>query len=888
MHYKKIAAAAMALLLTVSGGTGAAELQSTRAHAATAGDLNGDGVVSIADMVTLQKFLLGQGGNLTTAADLNGDGKINGFDATRLKQILLGSYKPPTSNGLYINEVCTQNDTNLTDADGAYSDWIELYNSTNQPMDISGYGLSDKAAKPMKWVFPAGTTVPANGYLVVFASGKDLAAGGELHTSFKLSKDGETVVLTGADGTCLDTLTVPALKGDVTYGRFKNGSANLTKLTPTPGKSNDTATELREVAMPTFSKQSGFYQSGFTVDIKAESGLKVYYTLDGSDPTTSATAYTAGLSVNNRTNEPNVYAAIPDQSVYSDYIPTVNINKATILRAVAVDADGFVSNIATASYFVGIDIGATYQNYPVVSIVSDPDGLFSDPTGIFVKGDVYKSNQTTDPWGGGGFPGGWGGMAQEDGSTPANYNQRGETWERPAHIDFFEGDGSLGFSQDIGIRTMGGWSRAYLQKNIRCYARGDYGASKFNYDLIPGLTMESDATKPLNVFDTFLLRAGGNDAEYTKLRDVFIQQLVEDRKLDTQGSRICIVYLDGEYWGVYNIQEDYNDDYIQNNYGIDKDEVIIVKVGSVDEGEESDATLYQELLSFAQNNDLSTDANYEKICQMIDIDNFIDYFCTEIYIANADWPGNNYRLWRTRNVVDDGYGDGRWRWMLYDTEMSMDIYNFGKNASNDTLSPVIGKGGGMFGGATNDQSTILMRSLVKNKAFCEKFVNTMMDIRNSNFAPTATIEKLEGISALYRPVMEDQFARFGPSNVVQKYNPATKYFDEHIEGMKNYLKNRYTYVPNMLKSGFSLQGNAVDVTVQTNNAAAGSVKVNTTQIDLSGGSWVGQYFTDYPITLTATPTAGHKFTGWSGGSTSTAATITVPLSTAITLTANFS
>ncbi|MBR1724221.1 MAG: CotH kinase family protein, partial [Ruminococcus sp.] len=320
-------------------------------------------------------------------------------------------------------------------------------------------------------------------------------------------------------------------------------------------------------------------------------------------------------------------------------LPAQNaVDKGTVIRAVTLSAAGEYSETVTKSYFVGTS-SAKHNDLPIISVTTDPDNLFNYETGIFVLGKVYDDNKNLPEY-----------KDTDEGKKPANYNQRGKDWERPCHIDFFEPDGTLGISQDCGMRTQGAYSRAAYQKSLRFYAREDYGEKNFKYTFFDNAFQENGSGKQLKKFKKIVARAGGNDIDYTKYKDSYLQSLVNDRAIDTQEGRPCIMFIDGEYWGLYTLQEDYDDHYYEENYGVDADEVMVYKKGEMDEGLETDIEYFNELRSFAENNDLSVQANYDKICEMIDVQSFIDYMSVEMYIINEDWPGNNYSLWRTRTV----------------------------------------------------------------------------------------------------------------------------------------------------------------------------------------------------------------------------------------------
>lgn len=832
------------------------------------GQIASGSTVEPAEIKAASAHLLGGTALSLDAADRNSDKLVNAADLAIAKRLALGLFPAAGEIPLLINELCASNNSVLADKHGNYGDWIEIYNySQTQSVNLDGMGLSDNPEKPFKYVFPDVTLGPGQ-YLIVFASASSANDGEELHTDFNLSADGEFAVLTHPVLGLVDSVEFPALTTDITYGRYENGSETFFPLTPTAGMSNDLAQVINnsaQVQAPVFSHQSGFYNDPFTLTMNsATENAVIYYTTDCSDPTVSSTRYTAAVGVNSRTGDPNLYSMTPNTSVYSTYTPWNNIDKATIIRAVAVDAEGNVSNISTATYFVGAGFAEKYKNFSLISVVTDPDNLYDYNTGIYVKGAVYDQYKK----------GGWG---FDDGSTPCNYNQRGREWEREAFFDFFDSSKNLVVSSGCGIRIHGGWTRAYLQKSLRIIARGEYGGGKFNAPLIPGLVKESDGVTPLEKFDTFILRNGGNSSEYVKFKCAYIQKLLEDRSFDTQGSNPVVGYLDGEYWGLYMIREDFDDNYIENNYDIPKDDVIIVKVGLIDEGEPEDQPLYDDLINFARSNDMTNPANYERICAMMDIQNFADYFAAQLFINNEDWPHNNFRVWRSRTVDPaNPYQDGKWRWMLYDTEMSMDLYDSGRNYSFNSLEALMRENNSPY-----NEYVIVFQSLIKNSEFKRIFTTAFMDIVNVNFDYEPAMALLAEYEALYRPMIEDQYARFGPTWVK---NPS-QFVTEEIEGMRYFIRNRRDYVPTMLRNNLGL---GASYTLTLTSSGGGKIIVNgTSEADLSDGSWTGTYFEDYPVTLTAVPDSGKSFAGWSGASTSGDASITLTLSQALSLRAEF-
>ena len=760
---------------------------------------------------------------------------------------------------LYINEVCTGNNgengniTYAADTSGEYCDWIELYNPSGSDVNLSGWKLIKDGSSEYSF---GDVTVAAGEYKIVFCCKKYAGDSSYPNAGYNLSGDGVTLALNnGAED--IDTIEVPALAKDTCYARQPDATDNLAVVYPTPGASNNDAESAVPCNAPKFSAESGMYSSQFGLSLSTDEGNTIYYTTDGSDPATSTTRkeYTSEITVKNRSSEQAILATFVKVSEItpwnnSNSFPSNSaVDKGTVIRACTLSSAGKYSDTVTKSYFVGVS-SKNHNNLPIISVTTDTANLFDYDTGIYIKGKTYYDYIK-------------GGNVNWD-NPEANYNQRGREWERECHIDFFEPDGTLALSQDCGMRTQGAYSRASYQKSFRFYARDEYGEKNFKYEFFKGLTKENGSGEAVKKFKKLVIRNGGNDCDYTKFKDSYLQSLVSDRSFDTQAGRPCVLFIDGEYWGLYTLQEDYDDSYFEENYDVDKDEVIVYKKGEIDEGLEEDIVYADELYNFAKNNNMSNAANYEKISQMLDIDSFIDYMATEIYIINEDWPGNNYAMWRVRNTDESNpYSDGRWRMLYYDTEMGVDHYGNSSTKYNiNNLQKIMNN--------KSDFLPVIFNSLMKNSSFKEKFVTSMMDQMNVNYNWSRCQELMKPFYDAYFPELTKYFSRF-PSwaNVGNASTPC-------YNRMVTFLKNRPSYVPTMMKNSLGL-GSAVSVNVTAVNSDGGTVKLNTSQLDLSKG-FSGKYFTDYKITLTAEPKEGYIFKGWSGGISSQSKTISVSLS----------
>lgn len=743
------------------------------------GDADGNGVISIADVVKLARYLTAADVTVSVNADVSADGCINAVDLSMLKAMLLGDLSAADVTGLLINEVCASNQKCWLDADGRTPDWIELYNSTDTDMNISGCGISDSATNRFKYTFPKGTVVPANGYLLVCCDGGlDSSDASEHHGAFKISADGETVYLTHPILGTVDMVAVPAATSDITYGRYANGSTSFCELTPTPLASNDTAQKIVFVAAPTFSQESGFYDTAFQLSVTSSEGCTIRYTTDGTDPTNSVTAqtYHGALSINNNTDQANRIGIGKDVTLYDDSDPRFHVDKGHVIRAVCVDADGNCSDVVTKSYYIG-KTAAYYDDMKVISIVTDPDNLFDEDTGIYVVGNTYynwKNSAEYDPT-----------YQAWDLRNPTNYNQSGAEWERPADIQVFEG-GVLAYESSVGIRIAGNATRSNAQKSFRLYARSAYGSSTMQYAFFDALTDENG--DPITEFDKVTLRNHGNDISDAKMRDEIAQDLAADMHLSVQAAQQCIVFLDGEFWGFYSLKERLEDSYIASHYGIEKKNVTTIKNGEI-EGDAAVGQSYIDFYNWAMTADMRVAENYQRVCDTIDIASFMDYVTLETYICNWDWCNesgtNNWQLWRCNTTVDgNAYGDGKWRYMLYDTEYSAGLYGSTETQySYDTLNHLY---------RVEDWQNIgaLFYKLMENETFAAEFAeNYRYHVANTFDYDTRVKAIIDAYATSQREATCITWQRFHGSwgdMLVSQY-------DTSIQTIRTFYQNREQY-----------------------------------------------------------------------------------------------
>jgi len=485
--------------------------------------------------------------------------------------------------------------------------------------------------------------------------------------------------------------------------------------------------------VPVFSAESGFYQDAFYLEITAPKDCSIYYTLDCSTPDRNSILYTGPILIDDASRRDNVYSAILKTAAedYAVQEPDFLVDKCTVVRAIAIPDNVLNfqnSKIITKSFFVGFSPDH-FDNLNIISLVTDPDNLFSHEKGIYVTGRIQQEYLDD--------------TAEEDrefwARWPANFTQRGQDWEREAHITYFDADGTVSLEKTIGIRIQGGYGRAYVPKSLNLFARKAYdGTDCFEYDFFGNNHLLSSLT----------LSSGGSGGLTSKMDDYLMAEFTQGMPYCVMSYIPCVMFLDGEYWGMYWLTEKYDSQYIQEYYNLSNTDIIIIKHRELEAGYEDDLLVYKQLMQFFEHNDMSVEANYAQACRLIDMDSFLDYYATMIYIARRqDWPETNEALWRTRKVSSEPYADGKWRWMLFDCNafcMTAD------SVEHDTLDWAI-------------QKSTIFRSLWNSPSFREAFQKRILQIADQHFET----EKVNQFLSQYYETMVDplskNWARFSGS-----------------------------------------------------------------------------------------------------------------------------
>lgn len=711
-------------------------------------------------------------------------------------------YISPDADKIKISELMVKNDATLLDSDGEFSDWFELVNTSDSPVSLAGWRVSDGEDKS-GWSFPD-VTIDAGGYLLVFASSKE-STGTELHASFSLSED-ETLYLYAPENYLADSAPNVSTMADHSSVRRADGSFEDC-IWPTPGYSNDadgyelfcaahTATSplvINEVMVynDSYNRQpDGEYYDWVELKNVSEEPIMLaeYYLSDdkdnpmlwrlperyldpgallvvhcsgNSDLSTSDTVH-SNFSLNSSSerlyltsaaqqrvtdyvwlhdifkdwtvgrmdgqsgffylsspspwsgNRGNAYRYISDQPVslgedgiYNDvtsvsvelegsgrifyttdgsrpdessaeYTESITLDKTTVIRAINVQDGAAPSRAITLSYIINEN-----HTLPVLSLSTDSPSTFS---GIY-------------------------------------YNKR-KYYEIPANISYFE-DGSS-FNIDCGLKMKGWTSLENPKKSMGVSFRGCYGDDMLDYDIFG-----SDVTE----FSSLSIRAG-QDYPLAIIRNELFQELCLEMgdNVPTQNSKYCILYLNGSYYGIYCLKEDFSKQYYASHKGVNKSDVTMLKSPVA-----LSSAVYQEVYQFCRDNDMTLDENYDHICSVLDIDNVVDWFLIEGYTANSDVNGN-MRYFK----LNDG---GKWQIAFYDLDWT---FNYASNCfTNITDSN------------REVQVSQLINRLLTNARFREQLLSRYSELVSTTLSNEHVLAKIDELQALLEPEVPRERDQWG-------------------------------------------------------------------------------------------------------------------------------
>jgi len=655
-----------------------------------------------------------------------------------------------------INEFMASNTGIIQDPDfGTTSDWIEVYNSGEVPVNLNGYAITDNISEPQKWVIIADTILPSKGFMLIWADGMSQG----LHANFKLSADFEELALTNPSGIIIDSLSYGLQDANISMGRTSDGAREWGFFNqPTPGSTNlPNSFEGIVKNLTDFAPLGGIFTQPVAVTLKNTFGGIVRYTLDGSEPDELSPIYESPLL----------------------------ISKHTVVRARIYQQNKMPGDVATQSYFINSD--GSIGSLPVVSLASAPENFWDPVKGIYV--------QTFKP-----------------------------EWEIPINIELFENDGSdrAGFNLKAGAKVNGLYSWQLPQKMLGIYFRKSYGPSKLEYPLF--------FDKKVRVFNTFALRASGNDWSATLFKDGMIQNSTQpDMDVEIQGFRACVVFFNGQYMGIHNIRSKVEEDYIKESNELG--DVKIDMVANADSSDTGDLIQYQALKTL-YNKDLSLQENYDAVAQMMDIKNFTDFMIAEIYSANTSID-HNVMAWKPKEF-------GKWRWLLADLDRG-----FG-NPDNNLIS------------FYQFKPIYPFNNLLLNENYKKEFASRFADLLFTTYNPQRMNKLIDGFAANIEAEIPRHIARWaGTSSSYGNPIPSVEYWRQKVQGLKTFAARRPAVLLNNLIN-YGLQPvKELSITI----FPAGSGKVTFNGLPVSEGNIKGKYPGGSEIALNAEALSGYTFKG---------------------------
>jgi Spore coat assembly protein len=660
---------------------------------------------------------------------------------------LCSLFSSSLSAKVWINELMQSNIDFLRDDLHEFPDsWIELYNDSDSPVNMQNWVISDNSSYQNGWKINVSVSISPKSYLLIYA---DKASQG-LHTDFRLdSGKGGAIYLFNASGQQIDAITnIPKHPApNIAWGRISDGNASWAYfVTATPKAANTGKTSTTVLPTPNFSQAGGVFKNSITVSLSLPASVpqgvvlsNIHYTLDNSEPTASSPTYTGNL----------------------------NISQTTVVRAKIIHPDYLTDRSKVHTYI----ISAKDFPLPVISISTDPSYLWDDEFGIYCKGNGKY------------------GLTGNGVDYKANWNN---DWRRPINFEYFpEGSNSSVLNQLCEMRISGGWSRSNPQKSFIVYGNKRFGPDKrFEYDLFK--------EKPNQEIKSFMIRNSGNDFWYTHFRDAAIQLFMGGKvDIDYQAYQPTIFYLNGNYWGIQNLRERSDEDFVLANYATEDIDMFEnwweLKAG--------DWTALNQLTS--ELNKSSSQRNYTWIMEQIDIDEFINCMILQIYVANTDFLSNynnNIVLWRPRKA------GGKWRFILKDTDQGLGTPWKSNNVTYNALNIQY-----------NNDSWKLFNALLTQDSFRKKFYSRFAIYMGDLLHYSSTSQVIDSLQKIVEPAMQDHLTRWIPEMWWRDMNS----WRGDIDYMKNWCQGRNAEVYKHLRDFFTL-GTIMKLTLETENNLLGT------------------------------------------------------------------
>ena len=495
----------------------------------------------------------------------------------------------------------------------------------------------------------------------------------------------------------------------------------------------------------TFSHSGGFYENSFNLELSCNEAYHIRYTTNGGTPTANSTLYEHPLFMDeclySKSKIHTIVNCIP-----TAFYPTDSVMHSIVIRAAVFDEnDSCIGVVKTNSYFIR-SLGCDIQKMPVVSIATDSLSLFDFNTGIFVPGVHYD---TANP------------------RHSGNYYQRGDEWERRINLEFYE-QNNFGINQQCGLRTHGNASRWFQQKGMKLYAREEYGKKRFKYPFFENPSLCDFKHLCLHPFRCSVWLETG-------AQEFISHSVASNLNVDAMAVREVSVFINGEYWGIYTLEESPDERYLEDHYDVDLEQVNIIKYFVLQEY--GDNTDWMTFFDWIQNSDLSLPEDSAVAFSRIDVPSFIDYMVFETFSANIDWPFNNVRIWQPATGEP-------FRFLFFDGDGCFIRLHYAamENATN------------------SGNNSYVLNHFLQNDSFRRAFYNRYVELKSSFFSYDFMKNYLEDYRRTTQNDIPKQSQRFGFPKSVAKW-------ERDMDTVDKFLRNRNLYYDNELQGFFAIEEN---------------------------------------------------------------------------------
>lgn len=677
-----------------------------------------------------------------------------------------------------INEVMQSNVNGIIDDLNEYPDsWVEIYNGDSVTFDFTGYGIGLTRNFEESFAILPQTSIASKGHLLIYCDKADEG----LHTDFRLDVDSSSIYLFDTNGKIVDSLKIPEmLAPDVAYGRVSDGSEQLSFfMKATPGKPNYGFVTDRILKKPKFSIEGGIYHSPVVLRL----------TLQGEYPADAVIRYTTNGS------EPSEYSPIAPDSIV--------INKTTVIRAKSF-SDSALSKISATHTFI---ISEREYYLPIVSIVTDSINMYGDETGILVEGTyglTHPEKQSDIP---------------ELGCMNYLYS-----WKRPINFEYFPNpsQGQAVINQLCETEIGGNTSCMFTVKSLNVKANKRFGNNKFSY---PFWKDKPNVTKS----KTLYLRNSGQDFYSFHFRDAVNQMSFGKYvDLDWEASQPVVVLINGNYYGMVNLREKVDDNYIWSNYDkLENIDMVYENNYRVKKGDLEEYARYHILLD-------DKNAPLSKYDSLIDLNEFMNYFVLNMFYCNKDFPGNNQILWRER------IGNAKWRYIAKDMDVTANLM---MNSAFDYpyLNYILRKEPFLEDGRNYERGCKVFMRTMEFPEIANQVIDRTCIYMGTFVSARRSAERVDSIASIMEPEIPYFYDRIDRS--IEDWRTVLGWY-------KDWINERIPYLYNHLSEFFNL-GDTVSVTIKADKSSP----LYFNGVKVEGNNFDGKYFYNRPLYLSRNESA---------------------------------